>query len=68
MISEGLKALLEALYQLGNQDIYTSSPEYRGRVMSMGILIGLLGRFLRGERMTKGKVAGALEPAKWDQG
>ena len=67
MISEGLKALLEAIYQLGTQDIYTSSGAYRGRVMSMGILIGLIGRFLRGERMTRQKVESALEPARWDE-
>jgi hypothetical protein len=62
-----LKALREALVEIGDQDIYTDSWEYRGRVNAMGSLIGILRRSNHGQRVTEKQVTEALKVAELDR-
>jgi hypothetical protein len=55
--------LLEAINDLGSQDLYTDCPEYRNRVHGMQNLVALAGDIRRGKTITVADVDGVLNGA-----
>jgi hypothetical protein len=53
---ESLRSLLEAIDDLGNDDIYTDADEYEYRVNAMGRLMALLRDYLSGKCITVDQV------------